>query len=131
MPGLAMHRSNCWENAYVSKSTVAPFAWYSAAAAREASFSWPAAITSSLTREPSSPAQYEAAALPDLPRPRTSTAPSELGAFFFVWSKVAVMFYPINVFAKYRQKPKAASAAEIIQKRITTFTSLQPFFSKW
>ena len=131
MPGLAMHISNEPSNLYVSKSTVAPFASNSAAAARLFSVASPAAITNSETREPSRAAQYCAVAAPDLPRPKIRTAPKELGACFLEVSKEADMFYPINDCAKYRQNPIAANAAEIIQKRITTFTSLQPFFSKW
>ena len=32
---------------------------------------------------------------------------------------------------KYRAKPTAANIALTIQKRMTTFVSLHPFFSKW
>ena len=37
----------------------------------------------------------------------------------------------MRVSAKYSEKPVAASTPEMIQKRTTTFVSLQPFFSKW
>ena len=37
---------------------------------------------------------------------------------------------PSRLFAKYSEKPTAAHAVEISQKRMTTFVSDQPFFSK-
>ena len=37
----------------------------------------------------------------------------------------------MSVWAKYSEKPQAASTPDTIQKRTTTFVSLQPFFSKW
>ena len=39
--------------------------------------------------------------------------------------------YETNGWMKKIENPMPASTAEMIQKRMTTLTSLHPFFSKW
>ena len=79
-------------------------------------------------------ASDQGAARPLLPRPKTSTRPRWCGACLrFAMSSREAMDYAtaMRVSAKYSEKPVAASTPEMIQKRTTTFVSLQPFFSKW
>ena len=141
MPGLAMHRSNdppastaSTPTASSSNATSAPAARASAANSSEAALRAPAATASASTRPSRSGSRYATAARPLLPRPKTSTRPRWCGACLrFAMSSREAMDYAtaMRVSAKYSEKPVAASTPEMIQKRTTTFVSLQPFFSKW
>ena len=141
MPGLAMHRSNdppasaaSTPTASSSNATSAPAARASAANSSEAALRAPAATASASTRPSRSGSRYSTAARPLFPSPKTSTRPRCCGACFLpgIRSPRAIRYATaMSVWAKYSEKPQAASTPDTIQKRTTTFVSLQPFFSKW
>ena len=115
-------------------ATSAPRAAASAANASEASVRAPAATASASTRPPRSGSRYSTAARPLFPSPKTSTRPRCCGACFLpgIRSPRAIRYATaMSVWAKYSEKPQAASTPDTIQKRTTTFVSLHPFFSKW